>query len=47
MYLKICKNIDLNEKTGKYDWKLWKLLFLISWVATIFGLNRYEPRSIW
>ncbi|RGB32278.1 hypothetical protein C1646_763099 [Rhizophagus diaphanus] len=47
IYLKICKNTDLNEKTGKYDWKLWKLLFLISWVATIFGLNRYEPRSLW
>ncbi|CAB4416533.1 unnamed protein product [Rhizophagus irregularis] len=47
IYLKICKNIDVNEKTGKYDWKLWKLLFLVSWVATIFGLNRYEPRSLW
>ncbi|RIA83303.1 hypothetical protein C1645_786387 [Glomus cerebriforme] len=47
MYLKICKNIDSNEKIGKWDWKVWKFLFLVSWVATIFGLNRYEPQSLW
>ena len=47
IYLKICKNIDFNEKFGLCDRKLWQLLFLVSWVATIFGLNKYKPQHLW
>ena len=41
---KINKKIDIE--TGKYDNYMWQGLFLLSWVATIFGINRYEQLEL-
>ncbi|CAG8463387.1 7191_t:CDS:2 [Funneliformis mosseae] len=44
LFLRVCKSVDI---TRKHDWRLRKLLFLGSWVASIYGLNRYEPQDLW
>jgi hypothetical protein len=41
---KINKKIDIE--TGKYDNYMWQGLFLLSWVAAIFGINRYEQLEL-
>jgi len=33
----------INIETGKYDIYMWQGMFLLSWFASIFGVNRYEP----
>ena len=41
---KINKKIDIE--TGKYDNYMWQVMILLSWVASIFGINRYEPLEL-
>ncbi|GBC03525.1 hypothetical protein RclHR1_05180002 [Rhizophagus clarus] len=41
---KINKRIEIE--TGKYDIYMWQGLFFLSWIASIFGINRYEQLEL-
>ena len=41
---KINKKIDFES--GEYDIYMWQGIFLFSWVASIFGINRYEQLEL-
>lgn len=35
-----------NDKTERYDNYMWQEMFLLSWIASIFRINRYEPLEL-
>ncbi|CAG8617861.1 16783_t:CDS:2, partial [Funneliformis mosseae] len=39
-------NKKIEPENGKYDGYLWNGIVLSSWVASIFGINRYEQLEI-
>jgi len=39
-------NSKVDVETGKNDIYMWKGIFLLSWVASIFGINRYEQLEL-
>ncbi|RGB32162.1 hypothetical protein C1646_707398 [Rhizophagus diaphanus] len=43
---KIDDDNEKTEKTEKYDNNMWQEMFLLSWVASIFRINRYEQLEL-
>ncbi|RIA99344.1 hypothetical protein C1645_811582 [Glomus cerebriforme] len=41
---KLIEKIDVES--GKYDVYMWQGMFLLSWVTSIFGINRYEQLEL-